>query len=71
MLASTAFAGPAHLDVPAMITIDENNPDACPSSATVMGLDPHGDAFLSILSGPGGSFREVGRLLYGALEVKD
>jgi len=40
--------------------------DACGSSGTIMGLDPHGDGFLSVRSGPGGKpFREIARVFNG------
>jgi len=40
--------------------------EACGSSGVVMGLDPHGDGFLSVRSGPGGKpFREIARVFNG------
>lgn len=39
---------------------------ACPGTGEVMGLDPKGDSFLSVRSGPGGSrFREIDRVYTG------
>lgn len=40
--------------------------DACGTLAEVVGLDPNGDGFLSVRSGPGGKpFREIDRLHNG------
>lgn len=40
--------------------------DACPGVGEVSGLNPRGDGFLSVRSGPGGSsFREIDRLYNG------
>ena len=40
--------------------------DACPSTGTVMGLDPQGDGFLSVRSGPGGrAYQEIDRVFNG------
>ena len=40
--------------------------DACQSEGDVIGLDPNGDGFLSVRSGPGGpQFREIDRLYNG------
>lgn len=37
--------------------------DACSSTGTIIGLDPRGDGFLSVRSGPGGAkYREIDRL---------
>ncbi len=56
---------PEKLDVPIMIGGDDEI-DACGSTGEVKGLDPKGDGFLSVRSGPGGShFREVDRLFNG------
>jgi hypothetical protein len=44
----------------------DTNRDACPSTGDVVGLDPHGDGFLSVRSGPGGRpFREIDRIHNG------
>ena len=44
----------------------EPDMDACPSGGTVTGLDPRGDGFLSVRSGPGGAkFREIDRVYNG------
>jgi hypothetical protein len=64
---SSAFAQPmrGRIDVPVMIGSDPDR-DTCPSSGTVMGLNPRGDGFLSVRSGPGGSqFREIDRIYNG------
>ncbi len=66
-----SLAGPATrstavtLDVPIIIG---GNPmyDACGSTGAVAGLDPRGDGFLSVRTGPGGApFREFDRLQNG------
>jgi hypothetical protein len=64
---SPAYAQPmrGRTDVPVMVG-GEPDMDACPSSGTVMGLNPRGDGFLSVRSGPGGSqFREIDRVYNG------
>jgi len=58
---TTASAQPmkGRVDVPVMVG-GEPDMDACPSGGTVTGLDPRGDGFLSVRSGPGGAkFREM------------
>ncbi|MFC3219377.1 integron [Tianweitania populi] len=40
--------------------------DACNSVGRVTGLDPKGDNFLSVRSGPGGKYTEIARLASGA-----
>ena len=51
------------IDVPVMITADDH--DAC-ANGEIIGLDPKGDGFLSVRSGPGGQpFREIDRLYNG------
>jgi len=53
------------LDVPIYFG-GEADREACGASGTVMGLDPHGDGFLSVKSGPGGKpFREIARVFNG------
>lgn len=50
------------LDVPVMIG-GSKEMDACFGNGVVTGLDPKGDNFLSVRSGPGGKpYREVDRL---------
>ncbi|WP_342359736.1 SH3 domain-containing protein [Terrarubrum flagellatum] len=56
---------PRRIDVPVMLG---GNPDfdACPSLGQIVGLDPNGDGFLSVRSGPGGQpYREIDRLFNG------
>lgn len=51
------------IDVPVTITADGN--DAC-ANGEIVGLDPKGDGFLSVRSGPGGQpYKEVDRLYNG------
>jgi hypothetical protein len=58
-------AEPARIDVAVMIG-GEGDLDACSSTGEVIGLDPGGDGFLSVRSGPGGRpYREIDRLFNG------
>ena len=58
------------VDVPIMIGGGENQNEACEEGADIVGLDPHGDGFLSVRSGPGGKqFREIDRV-YNGMHVK-
>ncbi len=57
------------IDVPVMAG---GNPEfqACPQVGEIMGLDPNGDGFLSVRSGPGGRpFQEIDRV-YNGMRVK-
>ena len=55
----------SRIDVPVMVGAEPDY-DACPSTGTVMGLDPQGDGFLSVRSGPGGrAYREIDRVFNG------
>ncbi len=65
-LGSAAVAQPApRLDVPVMAGGEEDL-DACGSSGRIAGLNPRGDGFLSVRSGPGGKpYREIDRLHNG------
>ncbi len=61
-----AHAQPVTLDVPVRAGEAGAELDACPSIAAVTGLDPRGDDFLSVRSGPGGRpYREVDRIHTG------
>jgi len=52
-------------DVPVMVGGDEAT-DACASAGEIVRLDPQGDGFLSVRSGPGGApFHEIDRLFNG------
>jgi hypothetical protein len=56
---------PSPPDAPIIIG-GEQGSDACGSSGEIIGLDPNGDGFLSVRSGPGGSqFKEIDRLYNG------
>jgi hypothetical protein len=70
---STVLAGSSTLghsthgrvDVPVMVGAHADL-DACPSTGTVVGLNPRGDGFLSVQSGPGGKpYRQVDRVYNG------
>ena len=54
----------AELSVPIHIQAGDGQAADC-STSRVTGLDPNGDNFLSVRSGPGGQYREVGRLHTG------
>ena len=64
--APAALAQPApRLDVPVMVGGEEEL-DGCASAGRIAGLDPRGDGFLSVRSGPGGRpYREIDRLHNG------
>ena len=61
--AAPTFARP-RIDVPIYVGGDADF-DACGSTGTVVGLNPRGDGFLSVRSGPGGHFREIDRIYNG------
>ena len=53
------------MDVPIIIG-GSVSVSACPGGGDVVGLDPQGDSFLSVRSGPGGrNYREVDRIHTG------
>lgn len=59
-------AGGGRIDVPIVIGGSEKF-DACTGSGHVVGLDPQGDGFLSVRSGPGGKpYSELDRLYNGS-----
>ena len=56
---------PRRIDAPVMLGGDPDF-DACGSVGQIVGLDPNGDGFLSVRSGPGGKpYREIDRLYNG------
>jgi hypothetical protein len=64
-VAGSVSAESARIDVAVMIG-GEGDLDACSSPGEVIGLDPNGDGFLSVRSGPGGRpYREIDRLFNG------
>ena len=52
------------MDVPVMIGGSADH-DACPSEGMIVGLNPRGDGFLSVRSGPTGAYAEIDRLYNG------
>jgi hypothetical protein len=65
IVAGSVSAESARVDVAVMIG-GEGDLDACSSPGEVTGLDPSGDGFLSVRSGPGGRpYREIDRLFNG------
>jgi hypothetical protein len=57
-------AAAQQLDVPVRIPVTDGQTATCASS-TVTGLDPNGDGFLALRSGPGTEFRKIGELHNG------
>jgi hypothetical protein len=56
---------PARIDAPIVIGGNADF-DACGSTGQVVGLNPRGDGFLSVQSGPGGRpYREIDRVFNG------
>lgn len=53
------------LDVPFDTYCPPNAEAACFGVATVMGLDPNGDGFLALRSGPGSGYRMLAKLPNG------
>jgi len=65
LVLAAAQAREPRVDVP--IVVGGNGDfDACQSVGQIVGLDPKGDGFLSVRSGPGGKpYREIDRLYNG------
>ena len=64
LLPHAAISRSTRIDVPVMIKAYPEG-DAC-GSGEIVGLDPKGDGFLSVRSGPGGSqYTEIDRLYNG------
>jgi hypothetical protein len=59
---ATAFDRPI---VPVVVGQDGPDYDACASSGTVEGLNPRGDGFLAVKSGPGLNFERIDKLYNG------
>jgi hypothetical protein len=51
--------------VPVVVGQDGPDYDACGSSGTVERLDPRGDGFLAVRSGPSSSYATIGKLYNG------
>jgi hypothetical protein len=64
LVASAPALAQVKIDVPVMIGGSADH-DACPSSGVIVGLNPRGDGFLSVRSGPGSSYAEMDRLYNG------
>jgi hypothetical protein len=69
LLAASLLALPAaaqRLDVPIVPYCDQATTEAaCSGVGTVMGLDPNGDGFLAVRTGPGTSFPMIDQLFNG------
>ena len=64
-----SFRTQGRIDVPVMAG-GNSDFQACPQVGEIVGLDPNGDGFLSVRSGPGGKpFREIDRV-YNGMHVK-
>lgn len=63
-MALAAPAGAQQLDVQIRESAGDGQAASC-YSATVVGLDPNGDGFLAIRSGPGSNYRKIGELYNG------
>ena len=67
LLALAIAAGPSiataqsRIDVPIMLG-GNGDEDACPSAGIIVGLNPRGDDFLSVRSGPGRLYAEKDRI---------
>ena len=60
----------ARVDVPIVVGGTGTEYKACDEDGDVAGLDPHGDGFLSVRSGPGGkAFHEIDRV-YNGMHLK-
>jgi hypothetical protein len=71
IVAGSVSAESARIDAAIMIGGEEDL-DACSSTGEVTGLDPSGDGFLSVRSGPGGRpYREIDRLFNGNRAAKN
>ena len=71
VLSASVLLAPGHtvraagLDVDFVVTPDDQAAGC--ASSTVAGLDPSGDGFLAVRSGPGTQFRMIGQLHNGAV----
>ncbi|MGB3408633.1 MAG: SH3 domain-containing protein [Jannaschia sp.] len=65
--AALTLPAPAQtLDVPIRPPCNQATTEAaCTGVGTVMGLDPNGDGFLSVRTGPGTAFQKIGELRNG------
>ena len=61
---SSVAQAPARPDVPVYILASNGGAASC-SLGQIVGLDPKGDGFLSVLSTPGPPYREIDRLYNG------
>lgn len=61
----TGTAGAQTLDVPFDTYCPPDAQAACFGVATVMGLDPNGDGFLAVRSGPGSNYRMLAKVHNG------
>ena len=62
--AATAQDAPTRPQVPVIIG-GETSYDACGGNGVVVGLDPNGDGFLAVKSGPGLSHPRIDKLYKG------
>ena len=65
LLLATTSAHAQQLDVPFNTYCPPNSQAACFGVATVMGLNPNGDGFLAVRTGPGSNYRKIGEVHNG------
>jgi hypothetical protein len=66
LVAVAVFAGPALAQgVAEPVLVGGDDLDACPSLGQVVNLNPGGDNFLAVRSGPGTNFAQIGTLHSG------
>ena len=65
LLLATTSAHAQQLDVPFNTYCPPNSQAACFGVATVMGLNPNGDGFLAVRTGPGSNYRKIGEVDFG------
>ncbi|WP_306132120.1 SH3 domain-containing protein [Roseivivax marinus] len=64
-LAAALPATAQPLEVPFSTYCPPNSQAACFGAATVMGLDPNGDGFLAVRTGPGSQYPMIGKVHNG------
>lgn len=65
LLISPTSAMAQMLDVPFSTYCPPDAQAACFGAARVMGLDPNGDGFLAVRSGPGSNYSKIGEVYNG------
>lgn len=65
VVVSAGYATAQTLDVPILDSCVSDGQMACYATSTVSGLDPNGDGFLAVRSGPGTNFPMIDKLYNG------